>query len=134
MRFFVLYGIIPDKGYCNFVRVSEIKGVQNLSNTTTRWVCAKMAYTQGVDTMLIVLKHAEGMSLRYAVPEAYSYVMRCQRLVTTLRCDLYTPHAFLLWCSWTVRLGLEPEGLDFAADGDDVAGGDCAHDEHCHHD
>ena len=38
---------------------------------------------------------------------------------------------------WTVGmwgLGLEPEGLDFAADGDDVAGGDCAHDEHCHHD
>ena len=75
MRFFVLYGIIPDKGYCNFVRVSEIKGVQNLSNTTTPWVFAKKAHTQGVDTMLIVLKHAEGMSLRYAVPEAYSYVM-----------------------------------------------------------
>ena len=84
--------------------------------------------------MQIVSKHAEGMSLRYAVPEAYSYVMRCQRLVTTLRCDLYTPHAFLLWCSWTVGLGLEPEGLDFAADGDDIAGGDCAHDEHSHHD
>ncbi len=84
MRFFVLYGIIPDKGYCNFVRVSEIKGVQNLSNTTTPWVCAKKAHTQGVDIMLIVSKHAEGMSLRYAVPEAYSYVMRCQRLVTTL--------------------------------------------------
>ena len=67
MRFFVLYGIIPDKGYCNFVRVSEIKGVQNLSNTTTPWVCAKKAHTQGVDTMLIVLKHAEGMSLRYDV-------------------------------------------------------------------
>ena len=97
MRFFVLYGIIPDKGYCNFVRVSEIKGVQNLSNTTTPWVCAKKAHTQGVDTMLIVLKHAEGMSLRYAVPEAYSYVMRCQRLVTTLRCDLYMAHAFNLW-------------------------------------
>ena len=75
MRFFVLYGIIPDKGYCNFVRVSEIKGVQNLSNTTTPWVCAKKAHTQGVDIMLIVSKHAEGMSLRYAVPEAYSYVM-----------------------------------------------------------
>ena len=67
MRFFVLYGIIPDKGYCNFVRVSEIMGVQNLSNTTTPWVCAKKAHTQGVDTMLIVLKHAEGMSLRYDV-------------------------------------------------------------------
>ena len=67
MRFFVLYGIIPDKGYCNFVRVSEIKGVQNLSNTTTPWMCAKKAHTQGVDTMLIVLKHAEGMSLRYNV-------------------------------------------------------------------
>ena len=37
---------------------------------------------------------------------------------------------------WTVEcgLGLEPEGLDFATDGDDVAGGDGAHDEHCHHD
>ena len=34
-----------------------------------------MAYTQGVDTILIVSKHAEGMSLRYAVPKAYSYVM-----------------------------------------------------------
>ncbi|MCI7471923.1 MAG: hypothetical protein MSA94_09995 [Bacteroidales bacterium] len=67
MRFFVLYGIIPDKGYCNFVRVSEIKGVQNLSNTTTPWVCAKKAHTQGVDIMLIVSKHAEGMSLRYDV-------------------------------------------------------------------
>ena len=75
MRFFVLYGIIPDKGYCNFVRVSEIKGVQNLSNTTTPWVCAKKAYTQGVDIMLIVSKHAEGMSLRYAVPKACRYVM-----------------------------------------------------------
>lgn len=40
-------------------------GVQNLYNTATRWVCAKMAYTQGVDIMLIVSKHAEGMSLRY---------------------------------------------------------------------
>ena len=79
MRFFVLYGIIPDKGYCNFVRVSEIKGVQNLSNTTTPWVCAKKAYTQGVDIMLIVSKHAEGMSLRYAVPEACRYVMRCRK-------------------------------------------------------
>ena len=42
-----------------------------------------------------------------------------------------------LWCSMDcgdVRLGLDPEGLDFAADGDDVAGGDCAHDEHSHHD
>ena len=75
MRFFVLYGIIPDKGYCNFVRVSEIKGVQNLSNTTTPWVCAKKAHTQGVDIMLIVSKHAEGMSLRYAVPKACPYVM-----------------------------------------------------------
>ena len=37
-------------------------GVQNLSNTTTPWVCAKKAYTQGVDTMLIVSKHAEGES------------------------------------------------------------------------
>ena len=84
MRFFVLYGIIPDKGYCNFVRVSEIKGVQNLSNTTTPWVYAKKTYTQGVDTMLIVLKHAEGMSLRYDVPEACRYVMRCRRHVATL--------------------------------------------------
>ena len=67
MRFFVLYGIIPDKGYCNFVRVSEIKGVQNLSNTTTPWVYAKKTYTQGVDIMKNVLKHAEGMSLRYDV-------------------------------------------------------------------
>ena len=115
MRFFVLYGIIPDKGYCNFVRVSEIKGVQNLSNTTTPWVCAFFAHTQGVDTMLIVLKHAEGMSLRYDV--------------------IFTRHMLSsfgapgLW-----GLGLEPEGLDFAADGDDIASGDGAHDEHCHHD
>ena len=117
MRFFVLYGIIPDKGYCNFVRVSEIKGVQNLSNTTTPWVCAKKAHTQGVDTMLIVLKHAEGMSLRYDV--------------------ICTRHMLSTFAApWTVEcgLGLEPEGLDFAADGDDVAGGDGAHDEHCHHD
>ena len=41
--------------------------MQNLSNTTTPWVCAKKAYTQGVDIMLIVSKHAEGMSLRYDV-------------------------------------------------------------------
>ena len=115
MRIFVLYGIIPDKGYCNFVRVSEIKGVQNLSNTTTPWVCAFFAHTQGVDTMLIVLKHAEGMSLRYDV--------------------IFTRHMLSsfgapgLW-----GLGLEPEGLDFAADGDDIAGGDGAHDEHSHHD
>ena len=115
MRFFVLYGIISDKGCCNFVRVSEIKGVQNLSNTTTPWVCAFFAHTQGVDTMLIVSKHAEGMSLRYDV--------------------IFTRHMLSsfgapgLW-----GLGLEPEGLDFAADGDNVAGGDCAHDEHCHHD
>ena len=114
MRFFVLYGIIPDKGYCNFVRVSEIKGVQNLYNTATPWVCAKKAHTQGVDTMLIVLKHAEGMSLRYDVI--------CTRHMLST-----SP---LLDCG----LGLEPEGLDFAADGDGVAGGDCAHDERCHHD
>ena len=50
-------------------------GVQNLANTTMPWVCAKMAYTQGVDIMQIVSKHAEGMSLRYAVPEACRYVM-----------------------------------------------------------
>ena len=50
-------------------------GVQNLSNTTTPWVHAKKAYAQGVDIMLIVSKHAEGMSLRYAVPEACRYVM-----------------------------------------------------------
>ena len=111
----MLYGIIPDKGYCNFVRVSEIMGVQNLYNTATPWVCAKKAHTQGVDTMLIVLKHAEGMSLRYDV--------------------IFTRHMLSsfgapgLW-----GLGLEPEGLDFAADGDDIAGGDGAHDEHCHHD
>ena len=117
MRFFVLYGIIPDKGYCNFVRVSEIKGVQNLSNTTTPWVCAFFAHTQGVDTMLIVLKHAEGMSLRYDV--------------------ICTRHMLSTFAApWTVEcgLGLEPEGLDFAADGDDIASGDGAHDEHCHHD
>ena len=117
MRFFVLYGIIPDKGYCNFVRVSEIKGVQNLSNTTTPWMCAKKAHTQGVDTMLIVLKHAEGMSLRYDV--------------------ICTRHMLSTFAApWTVEcgLGLEPEGLDFAADGDDIASGDGAHDEHCHHD
>ncbi|MCI6902178.1 MAG: hypothetical protein MR843_01835, partial [Bacteroidales bacterium] len=71
----VIYGIIPDKGSCNFVRVLEIMGVQNLYNSATPWVCAKKAHTQGVDTMLIVLKHAEGMSLRHTVPEAYSYVM-----------------------------------------------------------
>ena len=59
----------------NLVWVSGIKGVQNLPNTTMPWVCAKMAYTQGVDIMLIVSKHAEGMSLRYAVPEACRYVM-----------------------------------------------------------
>ena len=67
MRFFVLYGIIPDNGYCNLVWISEIKGGSNLPNTTTPWVCAFFAHTQGVDTMLIVLKHAEGMSLRYDV-------------------------------------------------------------------
>ena len=50
-------------------------GGSNLPNTTTPWVYAKKTYTQGVDIMKIVLKHAEGMSLRYAVPEAYSYVM-----------------------------------------------------------
>ena len=89
--------------------------MQNLSNTTTPWVCAKKAHTQGVDTMLIVLKHAEGMSLRYDV--------------------IFTRHMLSsfgapgLW-----GLGLEPEGLDFAADGDDIASGDCAHDEHSHHD
>ena len=75
MRIFVLYGIIPDNSYCNLVWVSEIMGVQNLPNTTMPWVCAKMAYTQGVDIMQIVSKHAEGMSLRYAVPEACRYVM-----------------------------------------------------------
>lgn len=78
-------------------------------------VCKK-AYTQGVDIMLIVSKHAEGMSLRYDV--------------------IFTRHMLSTFlCSWTVGdvgLGLEPEGLDFAADGDDVAGGDSAHDEHCH--
>ena len=116
MRFFVLYGIIPDKGYCNFVRVSEIKGVQNLSNTTTPWVCAFFAHTQGVDTMLIVLKHAEGMSQRYDV------------IFTR---HMLSPSTLL---GRRVGLGLEPKGLDFAADGDDVAGGDGAHDEHCHHD
>ena len=108
--------------------------MQNLSNTTTPWVYAKKTYTQGVDIMKIVLKHAVGMSLRHAVPEAYSYVMRCQRLVTTLRCDLYMAHAFHFAAPGLWGLGLEPEGLDFAADGDDVAGGDCAHDEHSHHD
>ena len=90
--------------------------MQNLSNTTTPWVCAKKAHTQGVDTMLIVLKHARGMSLRYDVI--------CTRHM------LSTFGAPRLW--W--GLGLDPEGLDFAADSDDVAGGDGAHDEHCHHD
>ncbi len=77
----------------------------------------KKAYTQGVDIMLIVLKHAEGMSLRYDV--------------------IFTRHMPSTFATpWTVEwgLGLEPEGLDFAADGDDVAGSDGAHDEHCHHD
>ena len=67
MRIFVLYGIIPDKSCCNLVGVNEIKGGSNLPNTTTPWVYAKKAHTQGVDTMLIVLKHTEGMSLRYDV-------------------------------------------------------------------
>ena len=62
MRIFVLYGIIPDKDCCNLVWISEIKGVQNLYNTTTPWVHAKKAYAQGVDIMLIVSKHAEGES------------------------------------------------------------------------
>lgn len=118
MRIFVLYGIIPDKGCCNLVWASETKGVQNLSNTTTPWVYAFFAYTQGVDIMLIVSKHAEGMSLRYAV------------ICTRHMLSTY------LWRSldWgDVRLGLDPEGLDFAADSDDIAGGDGAHDEHCHH-
>ena len=91
--------------------------MQNLSNTTTPWVCAFFAHTQGVDTMLIVLKHAEGMSLRYDV--------------------ICTRHMLSTFAApWTVEcgLGLEPEGLDFAADGDDIASGDGAHDEHCHHD
>ena len=76
----------------------------------------KKAYTQGVDTMLIVSKHAEGMSLRYDV------------ICTRHMLSTY------LWRSLNrgVGLGLEPEGLDFAADGDDVASGDGAHDEHCH--
>ena len=116
MRIFVLYGIIPDKGCCNLVWASETKGVQNLSNTTTPWVYAFFAYTQGVDIMLIVSKHAEGMSLRYAVI--------CTR-------HMLSPSP-LLDCEW--GLGLDPEGLDFAADSDDIAGGDGAHDEHCHHD
>ena len=92
-------------------------GVQNLYNTATPWVCAKKAHTQGVDTMLIVSKHAEGMSLRYDV--------------------ICTRHMLSTFAApWTVEcgLGLEPEGLDFAADGDDIASGDGAHDEHCHHD
>lgn len=42
-------------------------GGSNLPNTTTPWVYAKKTYTQGVDIMLIVLKHAEGMSQRYDV-------------------------------------------------------------------
>ena len=65
--------------------------------------------------MLIVLKHAEGMSLRYDV--------------------IFTRHMLSSFAApglW--GLGLEPEGLDFAADGDDIASGDGAHDEHCHHD
>ena len=68
--------------------------------------------------MQIVSKHAEGMSLRYDV------------IFTRHEYDLPSP---LLDCG-DVGLGLEPEGLDFAADSDDVASGDCAHDEHCHHD
>ena len=67
--------------------------------------------------MLIVSKHAEGMSLRYDV--------------------ICTRHMLSTFAApWTVEcgLGLEPEGLDFAADGDDIASGDGAHDEHSHHD
>ena len=73
--------------------------------------------------------------------------MRCQRHVGTLcgaeglslRYDViwHAMNMLHLWCSldWgDVGLGLEPEGLDFAADSDDVAGGDGAHDEHSHHD
>ena len=74
--------------------------------------------------------------------------MRCQRHIRrlcgaegmSLRYDVICTRHMLstyLWCSLDcgdVRLGLEPEGLDFATDGDDIAGGDCAHDEHCHHD
>ena len=67
--------------------------------------------------MLIISKHAEGMSLRYDV------------IFTR-----HMPSTFATSGLWDVGLGLEPEGLDFAADGDDVAGGDGAHDEHCHHD
>ena len=67
--------VLGRAGGGNLVWVSEIKGVSNLSTTTTPWVYAKKTYTQGVDTMLIVSKYAEGMSLRYAVPEACRYVM-----------------------------------------------------------
>ena len=77
----------------------------------------KKAYTQGVDIMLIVSKHAEGMSLRYDV------------IFTR-----HMPSTFGAAGLWGWGLGLEPEGLDFAADGDDITGGDCAHDEHSHHD
>ena len=66
--------------------------------------------------MLIVSKHAEGMSLRYDVI-----------------CTRHMPSTFALLDWGDVGLGLEPEGLDFAADSDDIAGGDGAHDEHCHH-
>ena len=71
------------------------------------------------------------------MPKACPYVMRCQRLVATLYYDvictrhMLSPSTIL---GRRVGLGLEPKGLDFAADGDDIAGGDGAHDEHCHHD
>ena|GEM_PF-5537774 len=51
-------------------------GGSNLPNTATAWVYAIFAYTQAVDIMLIVSKHAEGMSLRYEVPKTCRYVMR----------------------------------------------------------
>ena len=81
------------------------------------------------------------------MPKACPYVMRCQRHIRTLcgargmslRYDVIcTRHMLTTFgVPWTVGmwgLGLDPEGLDFAADSDDVAGGDGAHDEHCHQD
>ena len=77
------------------------------------------------------------------MPKACPYVMRCQRHIRrlcgargfSLRYDVIcTRHMLSTFGALpaVVGLGLEPEGLDFAADGDDVASGDGAHDEHCH--
>ena len=67
-----------------------------------------------------------GFTFSVLSPKACPYVM-----MRFLHATYFQPSPTLN-CEW--GLGLEPEGLDFAADGDDVAGGDGAHDEHCHHD